>query len=135
MEKYSSLIQSAINAISMSHPRHPQQLRFGSAVLTRQGKIYSASGYWSETASLVLHAEQAALAHAAAHDEYDIEIIACVSSEDPQGEKICHPCGVCKQLIYENFINSGIDIEVLMANKKGKYVVKRISELSPYPWP
>ena len=135
MEQYKNLIQEAIKSLETSHKRHPKNLRFGAAVLTKKGNIYSASAYWSDTASLTLHAEQAALAHAASHGERDIVAIACVSTEDEKGEKFCHPCGMCKQLIYENSRDSKIDIEVVMANLKGEYIVKRISEIIFYPWP
>src|SRR3990167_6102896 len=117
---YQLLIQEAIRALDTSHPQHPENLRFGAAVLTKTGHIYSASAYWSDTATLTLHAEQAALVHAAAHGERDIIAIVCVSTEDESGKKICHPCGLCKQLIYESTRHSGIDIEVIMANLQGE---------------
>ncbi len=40
-----------------------------------------------------------------------------------------------KQLMYENWSDSGIDIEIVMAAQNGDYVAKRISEMTPYPWP
>lgn len=135
MKQYKNLIQEAIKSLETSHKRHPENLKFGAAVLTKKGNIYSASAYWSDTASLTLHAEQAALAHAASHGERDIIAIACVSTEDEKGEKICYPCGMCKQLIYENSRDSEIDVEVVMANMKGKYIIKKISEIVSYPWP
>ena len=59
----------------------PNDARFGAAVLTKKGNIYSSGQYYSDTYSLTLHAEQAALAHAAAHGEYDITAIAVVGNE------------------------------------------------------
>lgn len=105
------------------------------AVLTRKGNIYSSGQYYSDTYSLTLHAEQAAMAHAAAHGEHEFSAIVSVSNEDLKKGSYCHPCGMCKQLIYENFLKTKSDIDVVMANKKGEYVVKKISELVPYPWP
>ena len=58
-----------------------------------------------------------------------------VGKEDPEMEKLCHPCGMCKQLIWENSLKSGIPIKVVMANLKGKYIVKDIKEIVQYPWP
>ena len=135
MQGYTELIQRAIQALDTSHPNQPKNLRFGAAVLTRSGTIYSASVFWSATSSLTIHAEHAALAHAAAHGERGIVAIACVSTEDEQGEKICHPCGLCKQVIYESSMDSGIDVEVIMAGLSGHCVVKKISEIVSYPWP
>jgi cytidine deaminase len=132
---HKELIQETIKALETSHKRHPPKLKFASAVLTKKGNVYSASSYWSDTASLTLHAEQSALVHAACHGERDILAVSCVSTEDDSGEEKCHPCGMCKQLIWENSLDSGIDVEVIMANRKGEYTVKKISELVSHPWP
>jgi cytidine deaminase len=130
-----SLIREAMLATERSHPANPANLRFGAAVLASSGAVYSSSAYWSDTLSLALHAEQAALAHAAAHNDRHIVAIACVSTEDESGETWWHPCGICKQLLYESSQSSGIDIVVLMANQKGKFITRTISELTPFPWP
>ena len=132
---YTKLITEAITSLEHSHKHIPLNLRFGSAVLTDNGNIYKSCAFWSYTSTLTLHAEQAAIAHAAAHGESNIVAIVCVSTEDDKGEKYCHPCGICKQLIYERYIDTGVDIDVVMANLKGDYVVKKITELVPHPWP
>jgi cytidine deaminase len=135
MVEYENLVKKAIESLKKAHKHQPENLKYGSAVLTKKGNIYSACNYWSYTASLTLHAEQAALAHAAAHGETEIIAIACVGTEDDKKEKYCHPCGMCKQLIYENSKDSGIDIEVIMGNLRGEYINKKISEIISYPWP
>ena len=133
---YEKLVSVAIKALDSSYGGEPNsKYTFASAVLTEKGNIYAASNYVSDTASLTLHAEQAALSHAAAHKDTRIIAIAMVGKEDPKGEKICHPCGICKQLIWENSAKSGISVKVIMANLKGKYIVKDIKEIVPYPWP
>jgi len=129
------LIREAIRAIDRSHPANPGNRRFGSALQTSSGSVFSSSAFWSDTLSLTLHAEHAALAHAAAHNDRQVVAIASVSTEDEHGETHCHPCGICKQLIYENSLSSGIDILVLMANLKGKFTARHISELDLFPWP
>ncbi len=128
---YTTLVQAAIQAISTVHPKQPKPYHYGAAVLTTKGAVYTASNYWSDTATLTLHAEQAALAHAAAHGERNVVAVACVSLE----EGYCHPCGICKQLIWENSRDFGTDIDVVMARRDGTFIVKKISELVPYPWP
>ncbi len=130
-----SLVHAAIEALGHSHPLQPGNLCFGAAVLTVAGHIYSAAVFWSATGTLSLHAEHAALAHAASHGEREVRAVACVSTEDPSGLAFCHPCGVCKQLIYESASISHHDIEVLMANRHGAHHMRHISELSPFPWP
>lgn len=135
---YKKLVKEAIKALdSFYGPDDPDyKWIYGAAVLTEKGNIYAASNYVSDTASLTMHAEQAVLSHAAAHKDTRIIAIAVVAGrEDPKGKKFCHPCGLCKQLIWENSMKSGIPVKVFMANLKGKYVVKDIKELVPFPWP
>ncbi|MFQ6009792.1 MAG: cytidine deaminase [Candidatus Aenigmatarchaeota archaeon] len=133
---YEKLVKEAIKALDSFYGGDPKsKYIYASAVLTDKGNIYTASNYVSDTTTLTLHAEQVALAHAAAHKDARIVAIVSVGKEDPEGEKLCHPCGLCKQLIWENSLKSGIQIKVIMANLKGKYVAKDIKELVPYPWP
>lgn len=135
MKKFKVLVDAAIKALGNAYVPTSDSMRFASAVLTKKGHIYSSGQYFSDTYSLTLHAEQAALAHASAHGEHEIVAIASVGTEDPKGEKYCHPCGFCKQLLYEKYLRQGSDIDIIMANKRGEHIVKKISELVPYPWP
>lgn len=92
------------------------------AVLTEKGNIYTGSSYKSDTQTLTMHSEAVALAHAAAHGE--TEIIAITGPN----------CHICKQLIWESSLKSGIEIQiVLKENEKIKLIP--ISDLIPYPWP
>lgn len=134
MKKYQTLVTEAMQALEHAYIPDPAGWRFGSAVLTKKGNIYSSGQYFSDTFSLTLHAEQAALAHAAAHGEHELVAIASVSSGG-DASAYCHPCGMCKQLIYENFLKTKRDIDVVMANRNGGYIVKKISKLVPFPWP
>lgn len=129
------LIEAAIRALEFSHPRNPPNLKFGAAVLSSSGAVYAASAFWSDTLTLAIHAEHAALVHAAMHHDRSVEAIACVSTEDPEGNAYCHPCGLCRQVIYENGLESGLEITIYMANLKGAHIAKTISELMMYPWP
>ena len=133
--KRHALVQAAIAALPHSHPLQPAALRFGAAVLTAAGRIHSAAVFWSATSTLTLHAEHAALCRAACEGERDIVAVACVSTEDPARLAYCHPCGICRQLIYETAMFSKREVEVLMANLKGEWRSKKIAELVPDAWP
>lgn len=135
MKRYKKLVTAAVAALQNAYIPAGGTRRFGSAVLTNKGNIYGSGSYFSDTYSLTLHAEQAALAHAAAHGEHKVVAIASVSNEDPEKNMFCHPCGICKQLIFEQWRKNGRDIDVVMANENGEYTVEKISELVPYPWP
>ncbi len=91
-------------------------------VLTTSGSMYEGVSYKSDTMTLTMHCEMTALANAAIHGEREI-----VAITGPN-------CHMCKQLIWESALNSGIDIQIIMEDKGG---IKRvpISSLMPYPWP
>lgn len=135
LRDYGLLVRAAIDALAMSHPMQPPALRFGAAVLTASGRMHSAAVFWSATSTLTLHAEHAALSRAACEGERDIVAIACASSEDAAGRAYCHPCGICRQLIYESALFSGREIDVVMANLQGGFKVAKIADLVPDPWP
>lgn len=92
------------------------------ALLTSNGNIYTGASYGSLTATLTMHAESTALAHAANHGETEI-----VAITGPN-------CHICKQLIWESSINSDIEIQVII-KENGNLKKIPISELMPYPWP
>jgi cytidine deaminase len=109
--------------------------RYGAAVLTEDGNIHGAGSYQTETRQISLHAEQAALVHASAHGEHEIRAIALVSEEDPSGEAFTHPCGICKQALYESAWASGLPMQVVLVNGKGRWAVHDPDELIVFPWP
>ena len=96
--------------------------KFAVALLTKHGNIYEGVSYGSDTSTLTMHSEATALAHAAIHGETDI-----IAITGPN-------CHICKQLIYENSLRSGIDV-VILFKESGKIKQIPISTLMPYPWP
>lgn len=92
------------------------------SVMTKDGNMYQGVSYKSDTRTLTMHAEMTVLAHAAIHGETDI-----VAITGPN-------CHMCKQLIYENSLRSGIDIVIVIKEDGGVNQVP-ISTLMQYPWP
>ncbi|HEX6371330.1 MAG TPA: hypothetical protein VF006_20595 [Longimicrobium sp.] len=109
--------------------------KYGASVLTTAGNIYEAGVYRSETRTLSLHAEHAALVHAAAHGEPEITAMAILSDKDPDGQAFTNPCGLCKQLLYETSLRTGRSISIVLANLGGNYRIVDLSEMIVYPWP
>ncbi|MCX6745733.1 MAG: cytidine deaminase [Candidatus Parcubacteria bacterium] len=95
---------------------------FAVAVMTKAGNIYPGVSYNSDTYTLTMHSEATALAHAAIHGEKDI-----VAITGPN-------CHICKQLIYESSLKSGIEVVVIIEEDNQIKQIK-ISEMMPYPWP
>lgn len=115
-----------------------QNVRFGAAVLTSKGNIYSAGQYFSDTLSLTLHAEQAAIAHAAAHGEYALAAITCIGNEYSyqMSGGIIYPCHLCKQLIWESYLRSGVNTEIFIADVNENIIEQfTIAEIMNYVWP
>lgn len=92
------------------------------ALMTKKGNVYSGASYGSDTATLTMHSEMVALAHAANHGETNV-----VAITGPN-------CHICKQLIWESSIRSGIET-VVVFEEKGEVKQIPISEFMPYPWP
>jgi cytidine deaminase len=101
---------------------YPVPGHYAAAALTKSGNIYSGVSYRSETRTLTMHAEATALAHAAIHGEKDVIAITCPN------------CHICKQLLWESALHSGIDIQVVIETETGVKLIP-ISEQMPYPWP
>lgn len=114
------MLKKAAEAMKNTYPHANQG--YSCAVLTKKGNIYSGASYGSDTYTLTMHSEAVGLAYAAQHGE--TEIIAITGPN----------CHICKQLIYENSLRSGIDI-VIVIEEKGKIKQIPISHLMPYPWP
>ena len=114
------LFKAGTKAIQNTYPE--KGVGFSVALLTKSGDIYTGASYGSDTATLTMHSEASALAHAANHGE--TEIIAITGPN----------CHICKQLIWESSLRSGIDTLVIL-KEKGKIKQIPISELMPYPWP
>jgi cytidine deaminase len=101
---------------------YPESGSYAATALTDKGNMYNGVAYKSATHTLTMHAEATALANAAIHGEKNV-----IAITGPN-------CHICKQLIWESALNSGVDIQIVI--KEGdaiKFV--SISELMPYPWP
>jgi cytidine deaminase len=101
---------------------YPDGKGYAVALLTAKGNIYPGISYKSDTYTLTMHCEAVALANAALHGETEI-----VAITGPN-------CHMCKQLIYESSLRSGIDTVILIEEDD---TIKQIpiSEMMPYPWP
>lgn len=101
---------------------YPKPNKVSAAVLTATGNIYPGVSYHSDVYILTMHAEMVALSHAATHGEKDI-----IAVTGPN-------CHACKQLLWENSLNSKTDIiVVLKIGNKFKRVP--LSTMMPYAWP
>jgi cytidine deaminase len=95
---------------------------YAAVVLTEQGTLYEGVSYKSDTQTLTMHAEATALTHAAIHGE-----TAVIAVTGPN-------CHICKQLLWEQSLRSGIDIVVIIEDNDTITKVP-LSTMMIYPWP
>lgn len=114
------MLVQAEKALINTYPKSKEG--YAVTLLTKKGTIYEGISYGSDTATLTMHSEATALANAAIHGEKDI-----IAITGPN-------CHICKQLIYESSLRSGIDTVVII-KEENKIKQIPISKLMPYPWP
>ncbi|MFQ5662945.1 MAG: cytidine deaminase [Terriglobia bacterium] len=102
------------------------RFRVGAAVETARGRIYTGGNIESATYGLTICAERVAIFQAVAAGERRFKRLAVVADTG----RLTSPCGACRQIIWE-FCG---DIEVVLANLKGKAAVHRMSALLPRPF-
>mgnify|MGYP001567620243 CR=1 FL=1 len=132
-EERQELIDEAMLALKNCYPKDSKS-SYAAAVLT-DGGIYSAASYASNTGSLTLHGEQSTLAHAAAHGQGTIHVMVVVSTENLPAGEFTAPCHMCKQLLWESRLRSGVPMLIILANNHGETKDVYIDDLMPLPWP
>lgn len=104
-EECRALLMAGDEAVVNTYPKSGEG--YAVALMTKTGTIYSGVSYESDTYTLTMHSEATALAHAAIHGEKDV-----VAITGPN-------CHICKQLIYESSLRSGIDVVVVIRGGRG----------------
>ena len=100
--------------------------KVGAALETRKGRLYRGCNVENATYGLTVCAERVAIWNALSEGEADFRRLSIVADND----NLTPPCGACRQIIWEY---CG-DIEVILANLKGRKARYRISELFPMPF-
>lgn len=129
-----ALISAAKEALKNPHGKDYGMV-FTAAVLTSKGNIYPAISYFSDTYTLTLHGEHAALSHAASHGESEIVAIAIASTEPKNAGEFTNPCHLCKQLLYESQRKSKIPMSIILTNNHNETKEVLLDEMISYPWP
>jgi len=112
-------IKAKVNAVAVYSNFH-----VGAALLTDKNKIYSGCNIESSSYSLTICAERTAIFKAVSDGQRNFKAIAvCGDTED-----FISPCGACRQVISDLCGN----IDIVMINSRGEYVIKKTSELLPF---
>jgi len=120
---YKHLAESAIKAKQNALPTY-SNFFVGAALLTTKSKVYTGCNIESSSYSLTICAERNAIFKAVSEGEREFKAIAVAGDTDDY----ISPCGACRQVI--NDLCGEID--VILVNSNGDYIVKKTSELLPF---
>ncbi len=125
MSEHDMLIAAARQARENAHAPF-SNFRVGAALRANSGRIYTGCNVENATYGLTVCAERVAIFKAISEGERGFNAVAVVTHTDV----LTPPCGACRQIIWE-FCG---DVEVILANLKGKTEVHRMSALFPRPF-
>jgi cytidine deaminase len=125
MSANEALIAAARAARENAHAPY-SNFRVGAALRAKSGRVFGGCNVENSTYGLTVCAERVAIWKALSEGERGFDAIAVVTDTDT----VTPPCGACRQLIWE-FCG---DVDVIMANLKGRVEVRRISALFPSPF-
>ncbi|MGI5827749.1 MAG: cytidine deaminase [Patescibacteria group bacterium] len=97
----------------------------GASVLATNGEYFGGCNTESYISGLGTCAERSAVDHAVSHGKYEFKAIAIVD------DVLTYPCGACLQYLvfYSQIIET--DIDIVVADIQGKYLLKTLNELLP----
>lgn len=119
------LINAAKNAVAKAYCPY-SKFAVGAAVLTADGKIFSAGNIENCSSGLTVCAERAAIFKAVSEGHRHFLAIAIYAPDAPLKGRTCG-CGACRQVLVE----FGLDIMVLKLCNDGMVVRKTVRQLMP----
>jgi cytidine deaminase len=119
------LIAAARAARENAHAPY-SNFRVGAALQAKSGRVFTGCNVENASYGLTCCAERVAIFKAISEGERGFDAIAVVTDT----ETLTPPCGACRQIIWE-FCG---DVEVVMANLKGKVERERAGKLLPRPF-
>jgi cytidine deaminase len=123
--KAADLVRTAVRAREFACAAH-SGFKVGAALETKGGKVFTGCNVENATYGLTVCAERVAIWKALSDGEAKFRKLAVVADT----EVLTPPCGACRQIIWEY---CG-DIEVVLANLRGKQEKYRMADLFPLPF-
>lgn len=117
------LIRMAIEARKSAYAPY-SKFKVGAALETTDGTIFTGCNVENASYGVACCAERTALFKAVSEGVTEFVRIAVIADT----AKPCPPCGICRQALFEFSPN----IEVVMANTKGKTKTMKLSALLPH---
>lgn len=124
---YETLIQKALEMLDFSYVPY-SHFHVGSALLSKDGKVYGGCNIENSSYSPTNCAERTAFFKAVSEGVKDFDAIAVVGGHDGIVKDFCPPCGVCRQVMRE-FCSK--DFKIILAKTTKEYKVYTLEELLP----
>lgn len=119
----SKLIETALEAMKNSYAPY-SGFNVGAALECGSGKVYTGCNVENAAFSPSICAERTAIAKAVSEGEREFLKIAVVGGKNGAAEKLCPPCGVCRQVLaefcppdFEVILSDGSDIKCIRLNE------------------
>ncbi len=120
-----ALIEAALQARENAHAPY-SKFKVGAALEDETGRIHTGCNVENATYGLTICAERVAVFKAVSESARKFRRIAVAADTDA----LTPPCGACRQILWE-FCG---DIEVILANPRGKTETLRLRDLFPRPF-
>ncbi len=98
----------------------------GAALLSRDGRVFTAVNVENASIGLSVCAERNAIAKAVSEGALEFETLA-IATDSPEPTM---PCGVCRQVLWE----FAQDLRIVVGGADGSFVTTTIAELFPRPF-
>ena len=119
------LVKKAIEARKKAYAPY-SKFKVGAALEAANGKVYTGCNVENASYGITVCAERVALFKAVSDGVKIFKRLVIVADT----KQPCSPCGICRQALYEFAPN----LEVVMANTKGKTKIIKFGELLPHPF-
>lgn len=114
------LLEVAANTRQLAYAPY-SHYHVGAALLGESGVVYGGCNVENAAYPMSICAERAALTKAISEGEQKFLAIAVITKDGGS------PCGACRQMLSE----FGLDIDVIIADEKGKYTLTTTGDLLP----
>lgn len=117
------LIKIAEKAMEQAYVPY-SKFRVGAALVTEDDEVITGCNIENASFGGTNCAERTALFKAISEGHKKFKRIAIISDSS----NYTYPCGICRQVLSE----FGLNMEVIVANNKGEYMIHKLTELLPY---
>jgi cytidine deaminase len=129
----SILKEYAIKGLAKNFPLYNFASGYGTAVLTKSGKIYFGGQYSSPDKRLALHSEMTVLLSALMNNERNITHLGLVSTK--YTDEPCNMCGICRQFVSEMESRFGFKLTIMCFAKESEtFSEHTTSDYLPSTW-